>query len=296
MLGALPDAEQRVHSEFLHLLDVEHVDGDTELLQPAGAPREFFRVEHVGGLVDEIARNGHAPRDRGAGCKRLLRSRHARDRDLDLHLCGSLLLVLAFGLVALEGVAAQLRPERHVGGALRLEGAVGQIGDERDIARARGNSAHGGAAQFDEVARLEIARLADADDEEARHLKPRWRDEVERRAVLALESVGTRRSLNQVAGWSERAPRRRTEFELVFAEQDKNAFGGRAEGGKFKLQAARHKARLLSSGTQRASQKWNPVLRRRSSLCRFRNNPGPVCGEGAGTDAFSPPPLRHAAP
>src|SRR6202008_4735503 len=60
VFGALPDAEQRVHSELLHLLDIKHVDGDTELLQPAGAPREFFRVEHVGGLVDEIARNRHA--------------------------------------------------------------------------------------------------------------------------------------------------------------------------------------------------------------------------------------------
>jgi hypothetical protein len=37
-------------------------------------------------------------------------------------------------------------------------------------------------------------------------------------------------------------------------------------------------------------------LRRRSSLCRFRNNHGPVRREGAGTDAFSPPPLRHPAP
>src|SRR5262245_22500864 len=180
VFGTLPDAEQRVHSELLHFLDIKHVDGDAELLQPAGAPREFFRVEHVGRLVEEIARNRHAAGDRGAGCKRLLRSRHARNRDLDPYLRRLLLLILAFGLVALEYVTAQLHSERQVGRALRLEGAVGQISDERDIARGRGNSAHGGAPQFDEVARLEIARLADAHDDQARHLKARWRDEVER--------------------------------------------------------------------------------------------------------------------
>src|SRR4029077_4755088 len=185
-------------------------------------------------------------------------SRHARNRDLDPHLRRLLLLVLAFGLVALEDVTAQLQPERQVGGALGFESSVGQIGDERDIARGRGNSAHGGAPQFDEVARLEIARLADAHDEQARHLKARWRDEIERRAVFALEPVGARRSPHQVAGWGESAARHRAEFELFLAEQDKNALGGRAEGGKFKLQAARHKARLLLSRVQVARESGTP--------------------------------------
>ena len=39
VLRALPDAEQRVHAELLHRLDVEHLDGDAELLQTAGAAR-----------------------------------------------------------------------------------------------------------------------------------------------------------------------------------------------------------------------------------------------------------------
>jgi hypothetical protein len=112
MFGALSDPEQRIHTELLHLLDVEHVDDDAELSQTAGAPCEFFRIEHVGRLVDEIARNHHAVCDGGARRKCVFRSRHARDRDLDPDLCRLLLLFLAFGLVALELIRAQLHPER----------------------------------------------------------------------------------------------------------------------------------------------------------------------------------------
>src|SRR5262249_17228305 len=60
VLGALADAEQRVHAELLHLLDAEYLDDGAEFFQTAGAAGEFFRVEHVGRFIDEIARNRHA--------------------------------------------------------------------------------------------------------------------------------------------------------------------------------------------------------------------------------------------
>src|ERR1700730_7984458 len=57
---ALPDPEQRVHAELLHGRYVEHLDDDAELLQVSGAARELFGMEHVGGLVHQIARQHDA--------------------------------------------------------------------------------------------------------------------------------------------------------------------------------------------------------------------------------------------
>ena len=61
---ALADAEQRIHAELLHRLEVEHFDRDTEFLQRARAAREFLRIEDVGGLIDQIARQQHAAGNR----------------------------------------------------------------------------------------------------------------------------------------------------------------------------------------------------------------------------------------
>jgi hypothetical protein len=86
MLGALPDADERVHAELFHLLDVEHLDADAEFLQIAGAAGEFFRVEHVRRLVDEIARDHDAARYGIARGECLLDRGGTRDRDRDLDL------------------------------------------------------------------------------------------------------------------------------------------------------------------------------------------------------------------
>src|SRR5260370_1441999 len=76
--GALPDPEQRVHAELPHCRDVEHLDDDAELLQISRAARELLGIEHVRGLVGEIAREHDAigeciarhecPRDTGGAC------------------------------------------------------------------------------------------------------------------------------------------------------------------------------------------------------------------------------------
>ena len=57
---ALPHAEQGIHAELLHRLDVEHLDRDAVLLQRGRAPGEFVRIEDVGRLVDEVARDDGA--------------------------------------------------------------------------------------------------------------------------------------------------------------------------------------------------------------------------------------------
>ena len=165
MLGPLSDAEQRIHSELLHLFDVEYVDADTELSQPNGTSGEFLRIEHVGRFVDEVARNHHTVCYAGAGSKRLLRSRHSRHRNLDSYLCCFLLLLLAFRLVTVKGIGAELYAECHFGNALGPKRVGGQIGDDRGLARPGRNLAHGSAAQLDEILDLEIACLADAEDD-----------------------------------------------------------------------------------------------------------------------------------
>ena len=75
MLGALPDPEQRVHPQFLHRGNVKNLNGYAEFLEAVGAAREFLRKQHIGRLVDEVARQQHAARDRVARRERLLHRR-----------------------------------------------------------------------------------------------------------------------------------------------------------------------------------------------------------------------------
>ena len=56
------------------------------------------------------------------------------DRDRDLRLGRRLLALLALGLVAIEGVGAQLRAERQVGRLVGLERAAGKLGEDRGLA------------------------------------------------------------------------------------------------------------------------------------------------------------------
>ena len=58
--GALADAEERAHAELLHRLDVEDLDLDAERGQRLRSASELGRKQHVGRLVDEIAREKHA--------------------------------------------------------------------------------------------------------------------------------------------------------------------------------------------------------------------------------------------
>ncbi len=58
--AALPDGEQRIHAELCSVLRAEHLDLHAELGELLGALSELGRPEHVGRLVDEIAREHHA--------------------------------------------------------------------------------------------------------------------------------------------------------------------------------------------------------------------------------------------
>ena len=115
--------------------DVEHLDRDAELLQLAGAAGELLRVEHVGRLVDEIARHARrrSPPPRARRQRLLHRARRRPTAIVTLHLAGALLAFLALGLVAVERIGAQPHAEREVGDLLRLERAAGQVGEDRRL-------------------------------------------------------------------------------------------------------------------------------------------------------------------
>src|SRR5262249_45975430 len=125
--------------------------------------------------------------------------------------------------------------------------------------------------------------LADAHDDKTRHIEPGRRDEVERRPVFALESVGHRRPSHQIAGRPERTARGGPEFHPLLTEQDNNALSGRGKGSKFKLQAAGHEA--LPS---RFGAKWKPVLRMQSSLPRLRELIGEYARQDVTWAGFAP--------
>jgi hypothetical protein len=240
VLRALPNPEKGVHAELLHVLDVEHVDGDAELLQVAGPAGEFLGVKDVGGLVDEIARDRHAVRHGSSRDVGLLHSRDARDCDRDLDLGGLVLVVLALGLVALEAIGAQLHAERDIGYSIRLDAAARQIGQDGRRARRGRNPAHHHPAKLDEILRLEVAGLADPDDDEARHVEPGRRHDIQRRTVLALEPVGLGRPRDQIPGRLDRLARGGRELDSVFAEQHQNPLRGGRKRGKLELQGAGH--------------------------------------------------------
>ena len=104
----------------------------------------------------------------------------------------------------------------------------------------RRNLAHGGAAELDEILRLELAGLADPQHHQPGDGQPGRRDDVEGTAALAGEPVGRRRALHQVAGRRQRLAGRRAELHPVFAEHNENTFGRSRKRGECELTGIGH--------------------------------------------------------
>ena len=106
---------------------------------------------------------------------------------------------------------------------------------------AAGNLAHRHAAELDPRFGLEVLHLADADHDQAGHVEPAGRHDVEGRSVLALEPLGLRRPLDQIAGRLEHRAGGRPELEPVVAEHNENALGASRKRHEIELQGGGHR-------------------------------------------------------
>jgi hypothetical protein len=147
MLGPLPDPEQGVHTQLLPRGNVKDFNGNAELLEASGAARKLLRIQNVGGLVHQIARQQHTLGDRIAGRTGFLRRADAGHCNTDFHARRRLVILLAFGLVAIERIAAQPDTEHQVGDRFRFRGLARQIGDDGRL-RGSADLAHGRAAKL----------------------------------------------------------------------------------------------------------------------------------------------------
>ena len=186
---ALSDAEQRTHAELLHGRHIEYLDIDAELSQARRPAREFAGIEHVRRLVDEIARQHHAVGDGGGLCPGFFRRGGVGAGEIDFDLFRPLVIVFALGLVALECVGPQPRAKHQVRHLFALERAGAEFGAYRRLGRHRGHFAHGDTAKLDHVLALELAVLAGADHDKARHVEAGRRHDLESGAVFAGEVV-----------------------------------------------------------------------------------------------------------
>ena len=267
MRRALADAEQRVHAELFQLGDVEHLDRDAELLQRTGAAGEFLGIKHVGRLVDEIARQQRAFSDRGTRCIGAARRSDITDCDGHLAARRRLVVVLALGLVAVEGIGAQFNALRQIGGVIGAHRSARQFGEHARFGSALGQLAHGKAAEGHEVFLLQLGRLADADHHQPRHFQPLRNDQLKGGAVLAGEAFGLGGPGHQPGGGRNRLTGGGSEFEAVVAEHHENTAGGRGEGAKAELQGVGHHSNPYAGTNCRAGSQ-GPICAPRGALQR----------------------------
>ena len=161
----------------------------------AGPARELLRVEHVGRLVDQIARHDHAVGDRLAHGPGLLRRARVADADRDLRFgrrrprppCAW----SCSGRTRRRAAAcqAQVPPLGRASSRRR------KFGEDRGLVRRGRHLAARRAAELDEILGLELVGLAGAQNHQARHREAGRRNDLERATVLAGEAVGRGRPL-----------------------------------------------------------------------------------------------------
>ena len=222
MRRTLADAEHGAHAELFHRRNVEHLDENAELSQARCAAGELPRVKHVRRLVDEIARHDDAVAERRGAGPGLLRRSRIGAREIDIDLVGALLVLLAFGLITVERIVAQLHAEREARDLFSLERPRREFGKYRRLCRRLRHLSPGDAAKLGDVAVLEIAFLAGPHHDQARHVETGGGNDVERRSVLAGKAVGGGRPAHQIAQRRKGFLSRGTEFHVLRTERNEN--------------------------------------------------------------------------
>ena len=237
---ALRNTEQGAHAELLHRLDVEHLDLDAELLELAGAAREFHGIENVRRLVDEFARDHHAVHDMGCRREGLARGGDIPDGDRNIGTKRAVLALFLLGLVAIEFIRAQPDARRDGGGGIVLHRGLRQFGDHGDRFAGAVELARRHPSEFEKILFLDLGRLADTDHDQALRLDSVRRRDIERRSALALELVGGRRPLDGVGRRPQRLPRRLAKLQCVIAKHHENATGSGGKSDKADLDGVGH--------------------------------------------------------
>ena len=117
--------EQRFHLELLHFLLGEDFNTHAQCFKLFRAGGEFHRTEHIGRLVDQIARKLDAFGNHLPNCEGLLATSRIVVLENHADLAGFLVVVLGFhGLVGVEGIGPHQQPQRHIGGGLGGRGCL----------------------------------------------------------------------------------------------------------------------------------------------------------------------------
>jgi hypothetical protein len=232
MLGALRHAEKRTHAELLHRLGVQHLDIHAEVGQPLGPFREGLREEHVGRLIDEVARDDDTLGDRIASPEGLLDRLLIADRERDVGGLRRLLALLAPGPVALEGVGPQPHAECHFSGLGGLQRADWPLQHDRRAGRAGRELAHDVAAELDPVDAGRLVPVSQPNDEKPWNGQPGRGDDVDAGERLGAEIVGARGTGDEIAGRLQQSAGRGAEVEVGIRQDDEHAIGGCREPGQ----------------------------------------------------------------
>ncbi len=153
---------------------------DAELAQLARAAREFLGEQHVGRLVDEIARGDDAIDDVGVWRERFSRGSDIADRERNFGLQGGILAILLFGLVAVEFIGAQPHARCDRSRLIRFHRPVRQFRNDRHGFLAGEQFTGDRAAELEKIVVLRAFELAGADHDQARSLQPLRRQNIQR--------------------------------------------------------------------------------------------------------------------
>ncbi len=112
---------------------------------------------------------------------------------------------------------------RKIRGLIGFHGAARQLGEDRGVACGVRQLAHREAAKPEEILRLELAGLANADNDKPRNLEPFRDNQLERCVFLAGEALSLGGARDQIGRRAQGLAGGGTEFEAIVAEHDQNA-------------------------------------------------------------------------
>ncbi len=156
-------------------------------------------------------------------CPRFLSCRRTGAGEVDLYLVRPLVAFLPFCLVAIEAVRAQARAEHEIGDLVGLQRPGAEFRHDRRLRGGARDTSHGDAAKLDQIAILEVALLAGADNDQARYVETGRRNDLERRSVFTGETIRGCSAPMQIADRGQCLLRSGPEFEAFRAERNENS-------------------------------------------------------------------------